>query len=94
MNSRRSFLTFDFIIILAILCLSVISVCFIYSSGLNSEGVNTSIEFIKQIIWIVTGLGLMTLVILIDYKYFYDFPTTFTASAFLCWSSRSFWAAR
>jgi rod shape determining protein RodA len=72
-NSRRSFLTFDFIIILAILCLSVISVCFIYSSGLNSEGVNTSIEFIKQIIWIVTGLGLMTLVILIDYKYFYDF---------------------
>ena len=73
MNSRRSFLTFDFIIILAILCLSVISVCFIYSSGLNSEGVNTSIEFIKQIIWIVTGLGLMTLVILIDYKYFYDF---------------------
>ncbi|MBQ3647444.1 MAG: rod shape-determining protein RodA [Spirochaetia bacterium] len=73
MNSRKSFLTFDFIIILAILCLSVISVCFIYSSGLNSDGVNTSFEFIKQIIWIVTGLGLMTLVIVFDYKYFYDF---------------------
>ena len=66
-------MTFDFIIILAILCLSVISVCFIYSSGLNSDGVNTSFEFIKQIIWIVTGLGLMTLVIVFDYKYFYDF---------------------
>ena len=73
MNSRKSFLTFDFIIILVVLCLSVISVCFIYSSGLNSEGVNTSIEFIKQIIWVVTGLILMTLVIYIDYKYLYDF---------------------
>ena len=73
MNSRKSFLTFDFIIILAVLCLSVISVCFIYSSGLNSEGVNTSIEFIKQIIWVVTGLALMALIIYIDYKYLYDF---------------------
>ena len=73
MNSRKSFLTFDFIIILAVLCLSVISVCFIYSSGLNSEGVNTSVEFIKQIIWVVTGLALMALIIYVDYKYLYDF---------------------
>ena len=73
MNSKKSFLTFDFIIMLAVLCLSTISVCFIYSSGLNSEGVNTSIEFIKQIIWAVTGLALMALVIYIDYKYLYDF---------------------
>ena len=73
MNSRKSYLTFDFIIILAVLCLSVISVCFIYSSGLNSEGVNTSIEFIKQIIWVVTGFALMALIIYIDYKYLYDF---------------------
>lgn len=71
--NRKSYLTFDFIIILAVLCLSVISVCFIYSSGLNSEGVNTSIEFIKQIIWVVTGLALMALVVYIDYKYLYDF---------------------
>ena len=73
MNSSKSFLTFDFIIILAVLCLLAISVCFIYSSGLTSEGVNTSFEFIKQIIWIVSGLGLMALIIFIDYKYFYDF---------------------
>ncbi len=71
--NRKSYLTFDFIIVLAVVCLSVISICFIYSSGLNSEGVNTSFEFIKQIIWVVTGLGLMALVVLFDYKYFYDF---------------------
>ena len=73
MNSRRSYLTFDFIIILAVLALCVISICFIYSSGLNSEGVNTSIEFIKQIIWVVTGFALMALFVLFDYKYLYDF---------------------
>ena len=71
--NRKSYLTFDFIIILAVLCLCVISVCFVYSSGLNSEGVNTSSEFIKQIIWAVTGLGLMVLVVYFDYKYLYDF---------------------
>ena len=71
--NRKSYLTFDFIIILAVLCLSVISVCFIYSSGLNSEGVNTSVEFIKQIIWVFTGLALMALLVYIDYKYLYDF---------------------
>ena len=71
--NRKSYLTFDFIIILAVLCLSVISVCFIYSSGLNSEGANTSIEFIKQMIWVATGFALMALIIYIDYKYLYDF---------------------
>ena len=71
--NRKSYLTFDFIIILAVLCLCVISVCFVYSSGFNSEGVNTSTEFIKQIIWAVTGLGLMALVVYFDYKYLYDF---------------------
>ena len=71
--NRKSYLTFDFIIILAVLCLSVISICFIYSSGLNSEGINTSVEFIKQIIWVVTGLALMALVVYVDYKYLYDF---------------------
>ena len=73
MNSRKSFLTFDFIIILAVLCLCVISICFIYSSGLNSEGVNTSTEFIKQIIWVVTGFAIMALFVLFDYKYLFDF---------------------
>ena len=71
--NRKSYLTFDFIIILAVLCLSAISICFIYSSGLNSEGINTSVEFIKQIIWVVTGLALMALVVYVDYKYLYDF---------------------
>lgn len=67
--NRKSYLTFDFIIILAVLCLCTISVCFIYSSGLNSEGVNTSTEFIKQIIWAVTGLAIMGLFVFFDYKY-------------------------
>lgn len=71
--NRKSYLTFDFIIILAVLCLCVISVCFIYSSGLNSEGINTSYEYIKQIIWVISGFALMGLIIYIDYKYLFDF---------------------
>ena len=71
--NRKSYLTFDFIIIMAVLCLCTISVCFIYSSGLNSEGVNTSSEFIKQIIWAVTGLAIMGLFVFFDYKYLFDF---------------------
>ena len=71
--NRKSYLTFDFIIVLAVLCLSVISVCFIYSSGVNSGGENTSREFIKQIIWVLTGFILMGLIILIDYTFLYDF---------------------
>ena len=39
----------------------------------TTEGVNTSIEFIKQIIWVVTSFALMALIIYIDYKYLYDF---------------------
>lgn len=73
MNSRKSYLTFDFIILLAVICLSIISVCFIYSSGLNSEGVNTSYEFIKQIVWVLTGLILLGVIILLDYTFLFDF---------------------
>ena len=40
----------------------------IYSSGIDSEGVNTSNEYIKQIIWASVGLVIMIAVSLFDYR--------------------------
>jgi rod shape determining protein RodA len=37
----------------------VIGILFIYSSGIDSGGTQRSTEFVRQIIWAVTGLGLM-----------------------------------
>ena len=70
--NKKSYLTFDFIIVLAVLCLISFGVRYIYSSGFSSDGVNTSSEYIKQIVWAISGFGLMTMIILIDYKYFFE----------------------
>ena len=70
--NKKSYLTFDFIIVLAVLCLISFGVRYIYSSGFSSDGINTSSEYIKQIVWAISGFGLMTMIILIDYKYFFE----------------------
>lgn len=73
MNNNRSFLNFDFIIFFAVLSVITVGICFIYSSGINSDGVNTSNEYLKQTLWAVTGLIIMMVFIFIDYKMLYDF---------------------
>lgn len=68
----RNFTYFDYLIFLAVLLLTVIGVLFIYSSGINSEGQNVSNEYIKQIVWGVTGLALLLTVTFTDYRRFAD----------------------
>lgn len=65
---NRNFANFDYLLFLSVLALSVIGVLFIYSSGVNSDGILTSFEFQRQIIWVCTGIVLLFLVALYDYN--------------------------
>ena len=62
------FKAFDYFIFFSVLILVTIGIFFIYSSGINSEGLNVSNEFIKQIIWVCIGIVLMVFMTFVDYR--------------------------
>lgn len=63
-----SFQNYDIILISAVVILSIIGIFFIYSSAITSQGELVSSEYLKQIVWVVSGLVLMVLFSLIDYR--------------------------
>ena len=63
----RHITNFDYVLFLAVISLSVIGILFIYSSGINSDGISVSHEYIKQLIWVVSGLILLFAVAVYDY---------------------------
>ncbi len=65
---RTIFSDIDVPILGTTLGLVVIGILSIYSSGMTSEGVQVSNEYVKQIIWAVSGLFLMGLTMLLDYN--------------------------
>ncbi len=67
MNSKN-FVFFDYFLFISVVLLVTIGIFFIYSSGINSEKVLVSKEYIKQIFFAVTGLFLMLGVSLFDYR--------------------------
>lgn len=64
---KHSVFEFDPILPLSVLGLIIIGILFIYSSGISSEGINYSVEYVKQIIWAITGIILMIGLSLFDY---------------------------
>jgi len=58
----------DWSIILAISILMIIGILFIYSSGVTSTGDIVSTEYIKQIVWVLSGIFLLLASVLIDIK--------------------------
>ena len=64
---KHSVFEFDPILPLSVVGLIIIGILFIYSSGISSEGINYSDEYIKQILWAVTGVILMVGFSLFDY---------------------------
>ena len=64
----KIFTSLDYLLLLCILFLTGIGIAFIYSSGFNSDGINVSNEYIKQIIWLGVGLVLLVLVALFDHR--------------------------
>lgn len=64
----RLFEVFDYILFFPVVLLIIVGICFIYSSGFNENGINTSNEYIKQIIFASSGLLLIILFSFIDYR--------------------------
>lgn len=64
---KGSLFGFDLLLLGSTLTLMVIGVLFIYSSGVTSTGVLFNREFIKQIVWAVTGLLLMAAAVWLNY---------------------------
>jgi rod shape determining protein RodA len=56
---RLTLASFDLVLFGSAFVLIVVGVLFIYSSGINSNGVQTSHEFLRQLLWAVTGIALM-----------------------------------
>lgn len=67
-ESRRILEAFDLVILLAVLILCAVGIAFIYSSGINSEGILVSNEYIKQIIWAGAGLVFLSFFAFYDYR--------------------------
>jgi rod shape determining protein RodA len=71
--SMSSIFGFDFFLFIAIQLLMVTGIFFIYSSGVNSNGVVVSDEYIKQIVWVISGNIILLTVSFLDYKIFKGF---------------------
>ena len=56
---KKFFEQFDYLLILCVLILVSTGIAFIYSSGINAEGVLVTNEYIKQIVWAGIGCVLM-----------------------------------
>ncbi len=63
----------DWLVVASLAVLMVIGVLFIYSSGVNSEGILVTNEYAKQIVWAVTAVALMLAVALIEPKRLVDY---------------------
>ncbi len=61
-------IAFDYLLLISVILLSLIGVLFIYSSGVNAEGVSVSTEYLRQIVWSISGMVLLFMVSLYDYQ--------------------------
>jgi len=68
----RTFFEIDLLLIFATIALVVFGILFIYSSGITSEGVLISDEYIRQIVWASAGLVIALLISMLNYRRIYD----------------------
>lgn len=64
---KFSIASFDLILFGAAIVLVTIGILFIYSSGINANGVQVTNEYLRQIVWAVVGVGLMVFFALFSY---------------------------
>ena len=55
----RFFEIFDYLLLICVTLLVVMGISFIYSSGVNSNQISVSNEYIKQLVFACTGLVMM-----------------------------------
>lgn len=65
---NKNFENFDYLLFLSCIFLTFTGILFIYSSGVNSDGVLTSFEYRRQIVWALSGLVLMLVLAFYDYN--------------------------
>ena len=63
----------DWFVILAVMVLMTIGVLFIYSSGINSSGELVSTEYVRQIVWVFSGIILILSATMIEPKRLPDY---------------------
>jgi len=68
----QGILKIDYLLLLPVLILIALGVLFIYSSGITSEGIQVSTEYIRQIIWGTTGLLAVIILSIFNYRRFYN----------------------
>lgn len=79
----RSVFSVDVYILTATLTLVVIGVLFIYSSGINSTGELVSREYLRQIVWAMTGLLILAGFSYFDYERLYGIAIPLFVGALL-----------
>ncbi|MGL4982427.1 MAG: rod shape-determining protein RodA [Treponemataceae bacterium] len=73
----KFFSNFDYLLFFSVLLLVSFGVIFIYSSGVNSNGVLVTNEYVKQIIFGISGIVLMVAIALVDYRKLQAFASYF-----------------
>ena len=64
---RFTLASFDAMLFGSAVALMAIGIMFIYSSGINASGVQVSREFLRQIVWALTGIGLTVFLAFFSY---------------------------
>ena len=88
---NRFFLELDYLLLFSTICLITVGILFIYSSGVTSDGVHFSNEYIKQIVWASLGWVLAVLIAMFNYKRIYDFTVYFYLGTILLLVFTFFW---
>jgi len=65
---KLSLASFDFVLFGATVALLGIGILFIYSSGISANGTQVSVEYLRQIIWALTGVVLMVVFAMVNYS--------------------------
>jgi rod shape determining protein RodA len=73
----RDFLEIDFFLFFAVIILMVFGILFIYSSGITSTGLLISHEYIRQIVWAISGIIAALFLAMINYRRLYDIAIYF-----------------
>jgi len=62
----------DFLLLIPVLILLVFGILYIYSAGIDYEGIQVSREYVRQIIWALSGLAAAIVLSMVNYRRFYN----------------------
>jgi rod shape determining protein RodA len=70
---KKTISEMDFSIVGVAFGLTALGILSIYSAGMTAEGVHVSNEYIKQLLWAVSGFSILAVVSLVDYQRMKDY---------------------